>query len=116
FVAAHGGHSTRAICEASFSLKYFAERALAVTGFRLERTEKPLDHLQEKFGQLILDDQRRRAGKDFFFVQIGACDGVSFDALYDFVVRYRLRGIVVEPLPDLYAELVANYCRLPLVV
>jgi FkbM family methyltransferase len=59
--------------------------------------------------ELIIEDQRRRAGDDFFFVQIGACDGVSFDGLYDTVRAHQLRGIVIEPLPDLYRELCANY-------
>jgi FkbM family methyltransferase len=87
------------------------ERALALAGVRLERLDKPIHRHQEKFGQLILDEQRRKAGEDFFFVQVGACDGISFDALYDFVVKHQLPGIVIEPLPDLYRELKANYSR-----
>jgi FkbM family methyltransferase len=51
------------------------------------------------------------AGKEFFFVQVGACDGVSFDALHEFVNKYHLSGIAIEPLPDLYAQLCRNYER-----
>lgn len=89
------------------------ERTLARAGLRLERLDKPIHRHQEKLGQLILEDQRRKAGKEFFFVQIGACDGISFDFLYDFVTEHGLRGIAVEPLPDLFQELRANYSCYP---
>jgi FkbM family methyltransferase len=92
------------------------ERTLARAGLRLERLEKPLHRHQEKLGQLILEDQRKKAGDEFFFVQVGACDGVSFDFLYDFVVAHQLRGIAVEPLPDLYRELKVNYAAHPSVL
>ena len=95
------------------SPRELVERTLALTGFRLERLDKPMHRQQEKLGQLILDDQRRQAGADFFFVQVGACDGVSFDSLYDFVVKHRLRGIVIEPLRDLYDDLQKNYSGCP---
>lgn len=54
----------------------------------------------------------------FRFVQIGACDGVSFDPIYRFVTRNhaRVRGVVIEPLPDLFERLEANYRRYPEVV
>jgi FkbM family methyltransferase len=98
------------------SAQALLERTLANAGLRLERLEKPLSRHQEKLGQLILDDQRKKAGDDFFFVQVGACDGVSFDFLYDFVTTHRLKGIAIEPLPDLYKELKANYADYPGVV
>lgn len=43
------------------------------------------------------------------FVQIGAADGRRVDPINVFVKRYRWHGLLVEPLPDLYAQLVANY-------
>jgi FkbM family methyltransferase len=48
-------------------------------------------------------------GKAFVFVQAGASDGVSKDALYPLVRRYDLAGIAVEPLPDMYESLCAAY-------
>jgi FkbM family methyltransferase len=98
------------------SARELIERTLAGAGLRLERINKPLSRRQERFAQLILDDQRRSAGADFFFVQIGACDGRSFDSFYDVVVKHRLRGLVIEPLPDLYKELRANYAAYSSVV
>ena len=46
---------------------------------------------------------------DVFFVQIGAADGRRFDPIYYFVRRYGWRGVLVEPLPDIFAMLRANY-------
>lgn len=50
--------------------------------------------------------------KGFSFVQIGAFDGVSHDSLYWMVQAYNGRGIVVEPLPDVFERLKANYAWL----
>jgi FkbM family methyltransferase len=46
---------------------------------------------------------------DFFFVNIGANDGVSNDVIYPFIREYGWRGIVVEPLPPVFEELKRNY-------
>src|SRR5437762_11064199 len=45
----------------------------------------------------------------FFFVQIGANDGIRVDPLRPSVLRHRLRGLFIEPLPDLFERLVDNY-------
>jgi FkbM family methyltransferase len=66
--------------------------------------------------QALLRDRLRAVGDAFFFVQIGANDGVNFDWVYQFVTTHRLRGVVVEPLPDLFRELCANYRAHPQVV
>lgn len=54
----------------------------------------------------------------FFFVQIGACDGVSYDPLYKFVVRNhrKVKGIVVEPIKEYFEQLKKNYKRYPQIV
>jgi FkbM family methyltransferase len=46
---------------------------------------------------------------DIFFVQIGANDGKSRDPLYEFVVANKWRGLLVEPLPDVFDQLKENY-------
>lgn len=58
---------------------------------------------------------RRAQTADFFFVNIGANDGVSNDPIYPFLLRYPWRGIAVEPLPARFAELERNYRRFPAV-
>jgi FkbM family methyltransferase len=53
------------------------------------------------------------ADPNFFFVQIGAHDGVRNDPLWETVTRLRLRGLLVEPIPDLFAQLQDNYRDYP---
>ena len=47
--------------------------------------------------------------RDLFFIQIGANDGVSNDPLFRFVNEYGWRGILVEPLPEVFELLKKNY-------
>jgi FkbM family methyltransferase len=47
--------------------------------------------------------------KDFFFVQIGANDGKKNDPLYDLVLKYKLSGLLVEPLKNEFENLLKNY-------
>lgn len=49
----------------------------------------------------------------FYFIQIGANDGISFDILYDIVYDRKSKGIVVEPLLDYYQKLKENYTYNP---
>ena len=44
-------------------------------------------------------------GSEFFFVQVGASDGVTNDPLYALITRHNLRGICVEPLPSSFSRL-----------
>ena len=42
---------------------------------------------------------------DMSFVQVGGFDGVSFDPLRPFIQGGRLKGLIIEPLPDPFAKL-----------
>jgi FkbM family methyltransferase len=53
---------------------------------------------------------------EFFFVQVGAHDGVRFDDLYGKVTAVKARGIVIEPLPRYFARLRMNYEDYPGVI
>lgn len=53
---------------------------------------------------------------DFVFVQIGANDGISFDELYQFVTTHKCRGLVVEPLKDMFEQLKNNYKDYPAII
>lgn len=90
-----------------------AKRGLGKLGLRIERASLPPVEQTVIFCRNILDRRRVAAGADFFFVQVGACDGVSFDDLYGYVTSHRLRGLVIEPLPDLFEELRKNYAAFP---
>ncbi len=50
---------------------------------------------------------------DFFFLQVGANDGKLDDPLYPLIVRHRLRGLLVEPMPDSFAALRENFADQP---
>ena len=47
--------------------------------------------------------------EDFFFIQVGAHDGVSFDPINEFVLKYNWKGILIEPITDYFELLVENY-------
>lgn len=54
----------------------------------------------------------KRAGEsseDFFFVQIGANDGVIYDPIFPYVTRFKWSGILIEPVPCYFDKLKHNY-------
>lgn len=46
---------------------------------------------------------------DFFFIQIGAHDGIKWDPIHEFVEKYRWKGILVEPLEKEFSRLRQTY-------
>ena len=54
-----------------------------------------------------------RTTPDLRFLQIGGMDGKRFDPIYAFVKHYRWSGVIMEPLPDLFAALTQNYADAP---
>ena len=52
---------------------------------------------------------------NFFFVQVGANDGISNDFLYDFVTARKSKGIVIEPVTEYFNTLTKNYKQFPAV-
>jgi FkbM family methyltransferase len=75
-------------------------------GYRVERFD------QMNFFEPLLYRRLARS-PDFFFVQIGANDGVFGDPIRDFVTRTGVAGLAVEPLQDFFRQLVANYRGFP---
>lgn len=59
-----------------------------------------------KFFNHIINEQ---LNPDFFFIQIGACDGVSFDPIHHLIKKHNWKGILIEPIPHLFTELQKNY-------
>lgn len=56
----------------------------------------------------VVAELGRRVGRATF-VQVGSHDGVSNDPLFETVRRHRWRGVLVEPMPEPFARLRANY-------
>ena len=80
--------------------------ALGKAGFRVERFD------QMNFLEPLLY-RRLAKSPDFFFVQIGANDGVFHDPIRRFVTRNNVAGLAVEPLKDFFEKLAANYRDFP---
>lgn len=70
---------------------------------RTDAPDRPIDVLG------LAVDARMAVGRRVRFLQIGANDGVRNDPIRNLVVRHHLHGLLVEPLPDLFARLQANY-------
>lgn len=47
--------------------------------------------------------------KNFFFIEIGANDGKYLDPIWKYVKKYNWRGILVEPVPEVFERLKKNY-------
>ena len=47
--------------------------------------------------------------KDIFFIQIGSNDGITNDPIHPFIKQYGWKGILVEPVPGIFAQLKKNY-------
>lgn len=88
------------------NLRQILNRALFHFGYEINK----VDYFSA-FVQRLVDEGRHPK-----FVQIGANDGRRFDNLYNIVTALRLPGIVVEPLADVFDELVRNYKPYPEVV
>lgn len=84
-----------------------AQSAIRAMGYDViklpHRVSNPLDMVDVLVRNAINRDP------NFFFVQIGANDGMRDDPLRASVLKHRLRGVLVEPLPDLFAKLQRNY-------
>jgi FkbM family methyltransferase len=64
---------------------------------------KPINILELTIRSKLLESP------EFSFVQIGANDGVMNDPLYPLVKKYRLKGLLIEPMPDFIDRLRLNY-------
>jgi FkbM family methyltransferase len=95
-------------CMRLVDLAQSAVRALGYDVVRLpHQVSNPIDLVE-----LLVRDALNR-DPQFFFVQVGANDGVRDDPLRACVLKYRLSGVLVEPLPDLFAKLQHNYRDVP---
>jgi FkbM family methyltransferase len=50
-----------------------------------------------------------RKHRDVFVLQVGANDGLIGDPIHRFVMKYRWKGLLLEPMPDFFASLQKNY-------
>lgn len=83
-----------------------ANRLLKHAGLRIQ----PITKFKLAIEALI------RENKSIKFIQVGANDGIRFDDLFFTVTYHRWKGIVIEPLPDIFLKLAANYQDYPDVI
>ena len=97
-----------------------SRRALAALaklhGYRLEQRWPFLIRAERKDLNLsyedVLEFQYARSGR-FQFVSVGAYDGVANDPINRFVRSRDCHGILLEPQPEVFARLSANYAQFP---
>lgn len=58
--------------------------------------------------ELCVNDRIKRSDS-YFVLQIGANDGIRFDSVYEIAQKHAIKGLLVEPLPDMFLELKENY-------
>jgi FkbM family methyltransferase len=69
----------------------------------------PAAELRLKLDHVVAHHLALHRPEDFFFVQVGAFDGLTNDPLHSLIVRFKWRGILLEPQPAAFAALAANY-------
>jgi FkbM family methyltransferase len=88
-------------------LKAFVQRSVNVFGYRIEKlrdaVKAPIDVLDLLLTKLSAERP------DFFFVQIGANNGLTDDPLRQFVTKYHWHGVLVEPQPQVFQQRLKNY-------
>lgn len=68
--------------------------------------KSPFDHIMDRYFT-------RNNPKDFFFIQIGAHNGIANDPIRKYVFKYGLKGILLEPQKEIFMILVKNYKEQP---
>lgn len=71
-----------------------------------------LEYIKNRINELAFDcivDIYADRQKDFFIVEIGAHDGISGDPIHGYIIKYKWKGILAEPVKYLFDKLVSNY-------
>ena len=87
--------------------------AWAARGFkRVVRTLGRIQHenLEHHYLRRIFEESGETT-----FLQIGAHDGKTLDPMYRYLTTTECSGVMVEPVPWLFARLVANYKPFPMI-
>lgn len=97
-------------------MKYILDKILNKLGYNITKIKpapapsNPIDILSILLDKWLLSNSPQDGmWRNFFFIQIGANDGVRWDPIHKYVKKFNLAGVLVEPLPDMFQELVSNY-------
>ncbi len=69
----------------------------------------PETRLELRFRHVLASYLYHQNPSDFFFIQVGAFDGVRCDPIHAFVQRHRWSGVLLEPRAEAFARLVETY-------
>src|SRR3954463_14205307 len=94
------------------TLKSLVQRSAHRFGYRIDKVIEravvpPIDVLD------LLVTRVAAETPDFFFVQVGANDGVTDDPIRRYIQRYHWRGVLIEPLAKVFQQLCFNYREEP---
>lgn len=98
------------------SLRKTINKFLQGSRYQLKKINPALNEPDKKMAKITIENFLAKAvleNNNFFFVQIGANDGKRADDSYNFITRHHLKGIVVEPLKDMFERLSENYASEP---
>jgi FkbM family methyltransferase len=97
-------------------IKIAIQRMLNLFGYEMRKIPKvrPSDVIPIDVFRLVVQDRidkqiRYGDTKGFFFIQIGAHDGLHYDPIRPWVKKYHWHGILVEPQPKIFKRLAENY-------
>ncbi len=85
-------------------MKKIIKKLVKYLGYEIIKSRQPQINLPALLSLFFYKTPR-----DFFFVQIGANDGKNNDPIYDFVSKYKLSGLLVEPQKNAFKSLCKNY-------
>jgi hypothetical protein len=94
-------------------VKKFAQTLLRLFGLRLSRIDIPEPVAPFDLLDVVIQVRLRIEGTSFYFLQIGANDGILADSFTLLIRRYGLQGCFVEPIKNSYDILLANYSDQP---
>lgn len=89
-------------------LKPLIQSSLKSVGYELRRAWQPPNYKVLDVFAVCMNDLLRKTPKPFIF-QVGANDGIGADPVRKFIVEHDLPGLLVEPLPPIFALLLKNY-------
>jgi FkbM family methyltransferase len=89
------------------ALKVLVQRFANKLGYKIEKVRHPISAPIDVFALVI--HKLATTVPDFFFVQIGANDGITHDPIREYVLKYHWRGLLVEPQPRVFPLLLENY-------
>lgn len=95
-------------------IRRILQKILAYFGLRIIRIQKYIEPIAPfEVLDMAIQLQLTKDRDTFYFIQIGANDGVMSDSLNPLIRKYALCGCLVEPMEDVFEDLKRNYSDQP---